>query len=45
MFRQADLSGENLYYLALTGKSEQVETQGKDDVVQEAEESIVVINS
>jgi hypothetical protein len=45
MFGQANLSGENLYYPAKAGKSEQVETQEKDDVVQAAEESVVVINS
>jgi hypothetical protein len=37
--------GKDLYYPATAGKPEQVETQGKDDAVQEAEESVVVINS
>jgi hypothetical protein len=37
--------GKNLYYPASAGKPEQVETQGKGEVVQEAEESVVVINS
>jgi hypothetical protein len=43
-FRQVNLSGEACIILFQLGKFKQVGTQGRYDVVQVADESIVVIN-